>query len=242
MFDHVTLRVGDRTASERFYDTVLGTLEIAKTYSGDELAEWNDFSIAQADDDHPVTRGVHLGFVAPTPDHVDEFWRAGTAAGHRDDGEPGPRPQYTSDYYGGFLLDPDGNSAEGMHYERMRRAGNVDHVWLRVADVGASKRFYSVVAGYAGFTLGVDSDQRVSFRGADKGSLSLVAGARSEHLHIAFPAPDHQTVEAFHAAAVAAGYSDRGGPGERPEYHAGYYGAYVLDPDGHNIELVDHGR
>jgi catechol 2,3-dioxygenase-like lactoylglutathione lyase family enzyme len=58
---------------------------------------------------------------------------------------------------------------------------------------------------------------------------------------MAFPA-DRAGIEAFHAAATAAGYRDNGVPGERPQYHPGYFGAYVLDPDGHNVELVDHDR
>ncbi|MDQ1730743.1 MAG: hypothetical protein QOK10_902 [Pseudonocardiales bacterium] len=74
------------------------------------------------------------------------------------------------------------------------------------------------------------------------GSFSLVRGEPTEHVHLAFPALDDATVEAFHRVATAAGYRDNGGPGERPEYHAGYYGAFVLDPDGNNVEVVHHNR
>ena len=59
-------------------------------------------------------------------------------------------------------------------------------------------------------------------------------------MHIAFIAPDRATVDAFHVAALAAGGRDNGAPGLRPRYHADYYGAYVLDPDGHNVEAVCH--
>ena len=59
-------------------------------------------------------------------------------------------------------------------------------------------------------------------------------------MHVAFSAPDRATVDAFHAAALAAGGRDNGAPGLRPRYHADYYGAYVLDPDGHNVEAVCH--
>jgi catechol 2,3-dioxygenase-like lactoylglutathione lyase family enzyme len=62
------------------------------------------------------------------------------------------------------------------------------------------------------------------------------------NLHLAFPAPDRATVDALHRAAVEAGFRDNGGPGERAEYHAGYYGAFVLDPDGNNVEAVFHDR
>ena len=59
-------------------------------------------------------------------------------------------------------------------------------------------------------------------------------------VHLAFSADENATVQAFHGAAIDAGYRDNGAPGERPVYHAGYYGAFVLDPDGHNIEVVNH--
>src|SRR5687767_8477046 len=128
MFDHVTIRVSDRAASERFYDTVVATLGLGR--GGDEhYAEWGDFSLAAAHGEKPVTRRLHIGFAAPSREHVDAFWRAGMAAGYRDDGAPGPRPQYGPDYYGGFLLDPDGNSVEAVHHETVR-AGTIDHLWV----------------------------------------------------------------------------------------------------------------
>ena len=86
---------------------------------------------------------------------------------------PGGRPEYGPDYYGGFLLDPDGNSAEAVHHDLARDRHVIDHLWIRVADVAAAKRFYATIA---------------------------------------------------------------------PEYHPGYYGAFVCDPDGNNIELVFHDR
>jgi catechol 2,3-dioxygenase-like lactoylglutathione lyase family enzyme len=107
VFDHVTIRVSDRPASERFYDTVLATIGIEKSGSSEQYAEWDDFSLAAASDEQPVTRRVHVAFRAPTRAEVDAFWRAGVEAGYREDGEPGPRPQYGPSYYGSFLLDPD---------------------------------------------------------------------------------------------------------------------------------------
>ena len=78
LFDHVTIRASDREASEQFYATVLATLGV----------EWGEFSIAPATHEKPVTRGLHIGFAAPSREHVDAFWQAGTEAGYRDDGEP----------------------------------------------------------------------------------------------------------------------------------------------------------
>jgi catechol 2,3-dioxygenase-like lactoylglutathione lyase family enzyme len=241
VFDHVTIRASDRGAAERFYDTVLRTLGIEKGHSGELYAEWGDFSLGQADDEKPVTRNLHVGFVSPSRAHVDEFWRVGTEAGYRDDGPPGLRPQYSEDYYGAFLLDPDGNSAEAVHHGTMREGGFIDHLWIRVADVAESKRFYETVASHAGFRLKRDTPERAQFVG-DSGSFSVVRGEPTEELHLAFPVAENGIVEEFHRAVTAAGYRDNGHPGERAIYHPGYYGAFVLDPDGNNVELVSHNR
>ena len=241
MFDHVTLRASERTRSERFYATVLRTIGIEPSSSGEQFAEWHDFSLAQATEEKPRTTGLHIGFVAPSREAVDEFWQVGTAAGYEDDGRPGPRPRYRDDYYGSFLLDPDGNSAEAVHHGALRKGGVIDHLWIRVADVAAAKRFYEDVAPHAGFRLAHDSVERASFVGKS-GSFSLVQGSATKNLHMAFPARKNGTVEMFHRAALKAGHRDNGAPGERAIYHPGYYGAFVLDPDGNNVELVNHNR
>ena len=242
MFDHVTIRVSDGPAAQRFYETVLGTIGVEQTYAGEQGVEWNDFSLATADAEHPVTRRLHIGFAAPSREHVDAFWRAGVDAGYESDGEPGPRPQYSEDYYGAFLLDPDGNSIEAVHHGSMRENGNVDHLWIRVSDVEESTRFYETVSPAAGFRVGHESAERTQFA-CVSGSFSVVAGSEpTENLHLAFAATDNETVDRFHGEATAAGYRDNGPPGERAVYHPGYYGAFVLDPDGNNVEVVNHNR
>jgi catechol 2,3-dioxygenase-like lactoylglutathione lyase family enzyme len=239
VFDHVAIRVSDRATSERFYATLLNVLGHAKTHAGDDFDEWDDFSLAEG---APPTRGLHIGFRAASRELVDEFWHVGVGAGYRDDGPPGPRPQYTRDYYGSFLLDPDGNSAEAVHYDGMRRDGTIDHLWIRVADLGRAKGFYEAIAPHTGFALRGDRPDRAHF-GAGNGSFAVVgAGTPTEHVHVAFPAETDAAVDAFHRAATEAGYRDNGAPGERPVYHAGYYAAYVLDPDGNNVEVVNHHR
>ena len=240
MLDHVTIRVSDREESERFYLTVLRTIGIADP-RGESYADWGDFSLAQATEDHPVTRNLHVAFGAASRELVDTFWQTGVDAGYRSDGEPGPRPEYGPEYYGGFLLDPDGNSIEAVHNEAS--VGGIDHLWIRVSDLDASQRFYELVAPFGGFRfLGTGDDpQRLRF-GWDVGSFSFVDGTPVENMHLAFGARDNATVDAFHAAAVAAGYRDNGAPGERAIYHPGYYGAFVLDPDGNNVEVVNHNR
>jgi catechol 2,3-dioxygenase-like lactoylglutathione lyase family enzyme len=245
VFDHVEIAVSDLAASERFYRTVLGVLGAEPVRGDGVLAEWADWDLIQTDDGHPVSRGLHVGFRAPEHAAVDAFWRAGIEAGYTDDGAPGVREVYGPDYYGGFLLDPDGNSVEAVHYGRERAlpAGGIDHLWLRVRDLEASRRFYETIAPHAGLRLGAVDSERVQLRGEDS-SFSLVVDERppTEHVHIAFAADADATVRDFYAAALGAGYEDNGAPGERPAYHAGYYGAFVLDPDGHNVEVVNHNR
>jgi len=185
-----------------------------------------------------VTRGLHVGFPAPSRAHVEAFWRAGVEAGYRDDGAPGPRPEYREDYYGGFLLDPDGNSAEAVHHQRVRADGAIDHLWVRARDLEASTRFYETAAPHAGFARVPAEPGRTRFRGG-AGSFTLLEGAATEHVHLA---RDRGTVGAFHRTLTAAGHRDNGAPGERPHYHPGYHAAFVLDPDGNNVEVICHVR
>jgi catechol 2,3-dioxygenase-like lactoylglutathione lyase family enzyme len=244
VFDHVGIWVSDRAASERFYRTVLDAIGIAPTYAGDDFIEWNDFALGQ-DAVHPTTRRLHIGFAAPSREAVHAFHEAGLKAGYRDDGAPGPRPEYGPDYYGGFLLDPDGNSAEAVHHDDLLSGANVDHLWIRVADLDAAVAFYDTIAPHAGLRRGntATEPRRQQFLDAERDSFSLVAGGEpTENVHIAFPADDDAVVHAFHEAAIAAGYRDNGAPGERPVYHSGYYAAFVLDPDGNNVEVVNHHR
>jgi catechol 2,3-dioxygenase-like lactoylglutathione lyase family enzyme len=241
VFDHVTIRVSNRAASQRFYDTVLQTLGIPESWFADPYVIWGDLSLAEASADRPVTRRLHIAFFAASRELVEEFWRVGTEEGYRDDGPPGPRPQYSEDYYGSFLLDPDGNSVEAVHHGGVRRAGAIDHMWIRVGDLEASKQFYETIAPYGGFRLGDERADRVHFAG-EGGSFAIVSGDPTEHPHVAFPTENNATVDAFHQAATAAGYRDDGPPGERAIYHEGYYGAFVLDPDGNSVEVVNHNR
>jgi catechol 2,3-dioxygenase-like lactoylglutathione lyase family enzyme len=242
VFDHVTIHASDFAASVTFYRTVLGAIGIEPTHTSDEIVEWDDFSILPGESERGPTRHLHVGFVAASRAEVDRFWQAGIDAGHTDDGPPGERA-YTPGYYGAFLLDPDGNSAEAVHHQDVRRGGHVEHLWIGVSDLAATAAFYEVIARHVGLRPGRRWDAGVQFRGA-WATFSLVQDGRppTAGLHLAFPAPDRQTVTGFHEAALEAGYGDNGGPRERPEYHEGYFSAYVLDPDGTNVESVFHDR
>ena len=131
-----------------------------------------------------------------------------------------------------------------MHHEDVRRGGYIDHLWIGVRDLDASVAFYTTVARHTGLRPGrrwPEGGQQ--FRGA-WATFSLMHDGRqpTEGLHVAFPAPDRQTVRDFHRASTAAGYHDNGPPGERPEDQVGYFAAYTLDPDGNNVESVFHAR
>jgi catechol 2,3-dioxygenase-like lactoylglutathione lyase family enzyme len=241
VIDHVTLRVESLDASRRFYTRAVALVDGPEQTEGDGFVEWSDFSIANASPERPATRRLHIAFQAGSREGVDAWWAALTADGYADDGRPGPRPQYAPMYYGAFVLDPDGNSVEAVHSRPRRADGTVlDHVWLRVADVEASTTFYAAVAPVVGYET-ESHDGRTKVHG-DGASFSVLEGTPTANVHLAFGAADHATVDRFHAAGVAAGFESRGEPGERPQYHAGYYGAYLADPDGNVIEAVFHDR
>jgi catechol 2,3-dioxygenase-like lactoylglutathione lyase family enzyme len=121
----------------------------------------------------------------------------------------------------------------------------IDHVAIGVSDLSRSIEFYTRALAPLGFgPLGSwrEGGREASFGVDDLDdfgiSLAYPVGAP---VHVCFAAETREEVDAFHAAALAAGGRDNGGPGLRPEYSEGYYGAFVLDPDGHNIEAVHHG-
>ena len=241
-FAHVTIRASDRPASVRFYRTVLGAIGLEPTHQRDDLVAWNDFAIIGEDAEHPPTRHLHVAFAATSREQVDRFWRAGVDAGYVQDGAPGVRPQYGPDYYGGFLLDPDGNSAEAIHAAKVAPVGQIDHLWIGVSDLDARETFYSVIARYTGFQPDHAWPGGLQFRRGES-TFSVLHDGRppTEGLHIAFPAQHRGAVDEFHRAATTVGYRTNGAPGERPQYGPGYYAAYVFDPDGTNVELVVRG-
>jgi len=132
----------------------------------------------------------------------------------------------------------------------------IDHISLRVTDYDRSKAFYQAVLAPLGYTLMMESESGAGFRKGFipsfwiKQGLPLPVGAATPSpdsrgcggpfAHVAFASDDRRRVDAFHAAALAAGGRDNGAPALRPEYHSNYYGAFVLDPDGYNIEAVCH--
>ena len=120
----------------------------------------------------------------------------------------------------------------------------IDHLTIGVYDLERSRRFYAQALAPLGFDdLGPSGDAHpgISFGTKDEDDFAISEEyEQGGQLHIAFAADSTDQVDAFHAAAIAAGGRDNGAPGPRPEYSDGYYGAFVLDPDGHNVEAVFH--
>lgn len=130
-----------------------------------------------------------------------------------------------------------------METQELHRGRLIDHIQLVVRDLAASKAFYEAVLGTLNIPVGGTAED---YFWADELFVSTAASAAAQgkvtgRCHLAFQAQDRAMVDAFYAAAMASGGKDNGAPGERP-YHPGYYAAFVLDPDGNNIEAVYHGE
>ena len=129
-----------------------------------------------------------------------------------------------------------------METQKLHRGRLIDHIHLVVRDLEASRKFYDVVFEALGFKI---EGEGPDFFWIDELFVSTAqskaaAGTLTGRHHLAFQAKDKATVEAFHKAGLKAGGEDNGAPGERP-YHPGYYAAFLIDPDGNNIEAAYHG-
>ena len=125
----------------------------------------------------------------------------------------------------------------------------IDHVGFAVSDYERAKAFYAKALAPLGYTLIIEVPGETNASGYPAAGFGTGGkpdfwiggeGKLEKPLHVAIAAKDRASVDAFHRAALAAGGKDNGAPGLRPQYHPNYYGAFVLDPDGHNIEAVCH--
>jgi catechol 2,3-dioxygenase-like lactoylglutathione lyase family enzyme len=126
----------------------------------------------------------------------------------------------------------------------------IDHIGINVGDYERSRHFYERALAPLGLSLVMEYGQAAGFGREGKPEFWIGSGKTSFQspdqivvitpVHVCFSAADRPTVDAFHKAAIAAGGRDFGAPGLRPHYHANYYGAFVLDPDGHNVEAAVH--
>ena len=173
VFDRVTVHVSDLAASRAFYELLVGP-------------DWNEFTLAAGP---PPTRHLHVAFVTRSRAEVDERWQRAIDAGYTGDGEPGVRPEYGPDYYGGFLRDPDGNSAEVVYHGREREgAFRIDHLSIGVADLGAAKGYWSSVASELGLRIANEQPTRFHVAAGDR-SFAVVCDGRppTEQLRLTFP-------------------------------------------------------
>lgn len=116
-----------------------------------------------------------------------------------------------------------------------------DHLGFGVSNLGESKAFFLRALQPLGVAVAMEGPHGIGLGQNGKPSLWLYESTeRPAHLHLAFATATRQQVDAFYQAAIAAGGKDNGPPGLRPHYHANYYGAFVIGPDGHNIEAVCH--
>ena len=241
VFDHVGIRVSDQAASEAAYDALFATLGVEKVHSDDELAEWdNDFDISPTDPEHPVTRNLHIAFWAPSEDEVQRFWDAGRAAGCATTARPGRGRSTGPTTTAGSCSIPTATASR-------RYGGPAAPAREDRPPVDPRRR----PAGHEALLL----DDRAARRGSSwrrrarprpvplpRRHVLVRPGEPTIGLHLAFRRRDNATVDEFHRVAIDAGYLGNGEPGERPVYHPGYYGAFVLDPDGTNVEAVNHNR
>ena len=117
----------------------------------------------------------------------------------------------------------------------------LDHIGIQVRDLAKTRAFYAAALSPLGAGVAMETPDAVGFGKAGKPQLWFGASASPQTgIHLAFTAANRAEVRAFYAAAMAAGATDNGAPGLRPHYHPNYYGAFVLDPDGHNVEAVCH--
>lgn len=116
----------------------------------------------------------------------------------------------------------------------------LDHIGMAVSDLGRSKGFFKQALAPLGYQLLMEFDDAAGFGREGKPDFWIGHNSSTGTVHVAFAASERRIVDEFHKAAMGAGGRDNGGPGLRPQYHPNYYGAFVLDPDGNNIEVVCH--
>lgn len=131
-----------------------------------------------------------------------------------------------------------------MEVHELYRGRLIDHIQIVVTDLQRSRQFYDAVFKVLGIPFGGEGPEFFYF---DEFCVSTATspaamGKLTGRVHLAFQARDEEMVRKFHAAGLAAGGTDNGGPGIRENYHPGYYGAFICDPDGNNIEAVFHGK
>lgn len=263
MFSHFTLGTDDLERAQSFYTSVLATLgqSLLETAPDEGYLMYGPpdrghphLFISRPFDGLPATwsNGFHIAYRVLDTAAVERFFEAALAHGGYDEGEPGMRPQYSADYYGAYVRDPDGNKLQAVCYTGGRRAGAtgdiVSHITLGLADLDRERSFYSAVLGALGIVeLPEESDEESSGYGIVGYELPVVyvqptfdgrPATWGNGTHTAFAADSRDAVDRFHAAALAYGGTCDGPPGLRLNYSPNYYAAYVRDPVGNKLQAV----
>ncbi|MHC8509849.1 MAG: VOC family protein [Rhodospirillales bacterium] len=265
MFSHFTLGSNDMARSRRFYDAVMPPLGIGAIATavhpdfsgygpgGERVSPW--VSLCRPFDGGAASpgNGFHIAFAAPDEAAVRAFHAAALANGGSDEGAPGLRPQYSEDYFGAYVRDPDGNKLQALHHGKGRSFGPggdvISHITAPFDDPDAGLAFYGPVLA----VLGIARDAAMETPGEDyaftkDGAVKPCvfvqkpfngAPARPGNgQHAAFAAKNRAHVDEFYETAVRLGAACEGPPGVRADYGADYYAAYVRDPAGLKIQAV----
>lgn len=202
MFAEVAFSVADPGRAMPALGRLLAVLG-APAIAGGSRSPWGDFVVTGAGMSRPPTRAAHVAFRAPDEEAVRRFWSTGLELGFADDGPPGERPRYLRGYFGAFLRDGAGNSLEAVLYPGMRDRGVVDHVWLRVSDLDASRLLYDDLMRRAGGRRVASTGSLARYSlGPRRGSLTLVAAspeATTVSLDLKFATEEGGRVTAGHA-------------------------------------------
>ena len=256
--DHLSLGVADLAVSGRFYDMALGALGARRLYRDGELIGYGSgstngsFSISRPAGGAPRPQpGAHVCFAAGTREEVERFHEAALAGGGTDNGAPGYRLQYGEDYFGAFVLDPDGNHLGVVARIRpeaasMPRARIVDHLSIGNGDLAESGRFYDMLLASIDVRRLRTKPDYLMY-GRDLTDTTFILAEPDEPVetvppqpgfHACFSAPTREAVAQFHRAGLIAGGRDNGAPGYRPNYGIDYFGAFLVDPWGNHLGAV----
>ncbi len=266
MFSHFTLGSNDLTRSEKFYSAVMPhlgqTLLEASHDQGMMLFGFPDWrhpflSICQPFDGLPATwsNGFHIAFMAADKEAVERFHESALARGGYDEGAPGIRSIYASDYYAAFVRDPDGNKLQVVCYLDGRETGAsgevISHITIGHSGFDRAQTFYAKVLAPLGLVdIPEEGHATTSGFGLKGFETPIVyvqlpfdgrAASFGNGTHVAFSAPSAEAVDQFHAAALANGGRSEGAPGRRPHYADDYYAAYVSDHVGNKLQAVFRG-
>lgn len=278
MMMHMTLGSNDLKKAAAFYDAVMPTLNHARApisldkflayapvsgvSSGKATGQYDPtgriapfLCVCQPYDGQQASRGngFHIAWVAADKAAVKAFHHAALAHGGADEGAPGYRSHYSSDYFAAYVRDPDGNKLQAVFYENGRIAGPggtiLSHVTLPVDDLKDGLAFYEPIFACLGITRHRNAEVPGEDYAFSRGGVDMPVAyiqkpfdgnpaAYGNGQHVSFFAETSAQVDQFYKAALALGARDDGPPGTRPAYTQPYYAAYIRDPTGTKIQAV----